>query len=135
MTRFERPVPVRRKKRPFSQEQSREPTLRPLTFDELTSWRVCKTQFDVVSSTNRWTDFVKASELVDSLRGSAPGVLQGIPANKLTDLTTIEKALESSFGDTHLTQFYRTELKIKRRKAGEILQMLTADVERLISLA
>ncbi|GBM09512.1 hypothetical protein AVEN_250173-1 [Araneus ventricosus] len=91
--------------------------------------------FDVVSSTNGWTDFVKASQLVASLRGSAAEVLQGIPADKLTDLTTVEKALESRFGDSHLTQFYRTELKTRRQKPGESLQELAADVERLMSLA
>ncbi|GBN88959.1 hypothetical protein AVEN_168373-1 [Araneus ventricosus] len=111
------------------------PTVKPLTFDGLTSWTVFKTQFDVVSSTNGWTDSVKASQLVTSLRGSAVEVLQGIPADKLTDLTTIEKALESRFGDSHLTQFYRTELKTRRQKPGESLQELAADVERLMSLA
>ncbi|GBM70785.1 hypothetical protein AVEN_127333-1 [Araneus ventricosus] len=82
-----------------------EPTIKSLTFDGQTSWRVFKTQLDVVSSTNGWTDFVKASQLVASLSGSAAEVLQGIPADKLTDLTTIEKALESRFGNSHLTQF------------------------------
>ncbi|GBM30021.1 Retrovirus-related Pol polyprotein from transposon 297 [Araneus ventricosus] len=85
--------------------------------------------------TNGWTDFVKASQLVALLRGSAAEVLQGIPADKLTDLTIIEKALESRFGDSHLTQFYRTELKTRRQKPGESLQELAADVERLMSLA
>ncbi|GBN11087.1 hypothetical protein AVEN_2001-1 [Araneus ventricosus] len=61
-------------------------------------------------------DKVKAS-----LRGSAAEVLQEIPADKLTDLTTIEKALESRFGDSHMMQFYRTELKTKKQKPGEIL--------------
>ncbi|GBM96185.1 hypothetical protein AVEN_2593-1 [Araneus ventricosus] len=96
---------------------------------------IFKTQFDVVSSTNGWTDSVKASQLVASLRGSAAEVLQGIPADKLTDLTAIEKALESRFGDSHLTQFYRTELKTRRQKPGESLQELAADVERLMSLS
>ncbi|GBM64669.1 hypothetical protein AVEN_183423-1 [Araneus ventricosus] len=126
--------------RPFSFSASPEfmhsrPTIKSLTFDGQTSWTVFKTQFDVVSSTNGWTDFVKASQLVASLRGSAAEVLQGIPATKLTDLTTIEKALESRFGDSHLTQFYRTELKTRRQKPGESLQELAADVERLMSLA
>ncbi|GFT77891.1 CCHC-type domain-containing protein [Nephila pilipes] len=67
-----------------------------------------ETQFDVVSSLNGWTGRVKASQLVASLRGSAAEVLQGIPAGNLMDLTTIERALESRFGDSHLTQFYRT---------------------------
>ncbi|GBM21987.1 Retrovirus-related Pol polyprotein from transposon 297, partial [Araneus ventricosus] len=48
---------------------------------------------------------------------------------------TIENALEALFGDRHLTQFYRTELKTRRQKPGESLQALAADVERLMSLA
>ncbi|GBM11576.1 hypothetical protein AVEN_180132-1 [Araneus ventricosus] len=111
------------------------PTVKPLTSDGLTSWTVFKTQFNVVSSTNGWTDSVKASQLVTSLRGSAAEVLQGIPADKLTDITTIGKALESRFGDSHLMKFYRTELKTRRQKPGESLQELAADVERLMSLA
>ncbi|GBO45639.1 hypothetical protein AVEN_139022-1 [Araneus ventricosus] len=126
--------------RPFSFSASPEfmhprPTIKSLTFDGQTSWTVFKTQFNVVSSTNGWTDFVKASQLVASLRGSAAEVLQGIPADKLIDLTTIEKDLESRFGDRHLTQFYRIELKTRRQKPGESLQELAADVERLMSLA
>ncbi|GBL75296.1 hypothetical protein AVEN_194517-1 [Araneus ventricosus] len=102
--------------RPFSFSASPEfmhprPTIKSLTFDGQTSWTVFKTQFDIVSSTKGWTDFVKAGQLVASLRRSAVEVLQGIPADKLTYLTTIEKALESRFGYSHLTQFYRTELK------------------------
>ncbi|GBL94325.1 hypothetical protein AVEN_16838-1 [Araneus ventricosus] len=62
-------------------------------------------------------------------------MFQGIPADKLTDLTTIEKALESRFEDRHLVQFYRTELKIRRQKPEESLQVLAADVERLMSMA
>ncbi|GFT92046.1 hypothetical protein NPIL_491611 [Nephila pilipes] len=37
------------------------PTVKPLTFDGHISWVVFKTQFDVVSSLNEWTDRVKAS--------------------------------------------------------------------------
>ncbi|GBL77859.1 Retrovirus-related Pol polyprotein from transposon 297, partial [Araneus ventricosus] len=111
------------------------PTAKSLTFDGQTSWTVFKTQFDVVSSANGWNNRVKASQLVASLRGSAAEVLQGIPSDKLTDLMAIENALEARFGDSHLTQFYRTELKARRQKPGESLQVLAADVERLMSLA
>ncbi|GBO13837.1 hypothetical protein AVEN_181901-1 [Araneus ventricosus] len=68
-------------------------------------------------------------------RQSAAEVLQGIPSDKLTDLTTIENALGARFIDSHLTQFYRTELKTRRQKPGESLQVLAADVQRLMSLA
>ncbi|GBM41522.1 hypothetical protein AVEN_261547-1 [Araneus ventricosus] len=111
------------------------PTVKSLTFDGQTSWTVFKTQFDVVSSANGWNNRVKASQLVASLRGTAAEVLQGIPSDKLTDLMTIENALEARFGDSHLTQFYRTELKTRRQKPGESLQALAADVKRLMSLA
>ncbi|GBM71343.1 hypothetical protein AVEN_4653-1, partial [Araneus ventricosus] len=111
------------------------PAVKSLTFDGQTSWPVLKTQFDVVNSTNGWTDRVKAGQLVASLRGSAAEALQGIPADKLTDPTTTEKALESRFGDSHLTQFYRTELKTRLQNPGESLQVLAADKERLMSLA
>ncbi|GBM74074.1 hypothetical protein AVEN_81745-1 [Araneus ventricosus] len=111
------------------------PTVKSLTFDGQTSWTVFKTQFDVVSSANGWNNRVKASQLVASLRGSAAEVLQGIPSDKLTDLMAIENALEARFGDSHLTQFYRIELKTRRQKPGESLQVLAADVERLMSLA
>ncbi|GBN28178.1 hypothetical protein AVEN_116407-1 [Araneus ventricosus] len=108
------------------------PTVKSLTFDGQTSWTVFKTQFD---SANGWNNRVKASQLVASLRGSAAEVLQGIPSDKLTNLMTIENTLEARFRDSHLTQFYRTELKTRRQKPEESLQVLAADVERLMSLA
>ncbi|GBM76644.1 hypothetical protein AVEN_234863-1 [Araneus ventricosus] len=76
--------------------------------------------FHVVSSANRWNNRVKASQLVASLRGIR---------DKLTDIRTIENALEARFGDSHLTQFYRTELKTRRQKPGESFQILALDVE------
>ncbi|GBM96346.1 hypothetical protein AVEN_120863-1 [Araneus ventricosus] len=94
-------------------------TIKPLAFDGQTSWTILKTQFDVLSSRNGWTDFVKASQLWASLRRSEAEILQGIPADKLTDLTIIEKALESRFVYGHLTQFYRAEFKTRRQKPGE----------------
>ncbi|GBM30452.1 hypothetical protein AVEN_203023-1 [Araneus ventricosus] len=107
------------------------PTVKSLTFDGQTSWTVFKTQFDVVSSANGWNNRVKASQLVAFLRGSATEVLQGMPSDKLTDLTTIENALEARFGDSHRTQFYKTKLQTRRQKPGESLQVLATDVERL----
>ncbi|GBN88885.1 hypothetical protein AVEN_221813-1 [Araneus ventricosus] len=92
------------------------PTVKSLTFDRKTYRTVFKTQFNIVSSSNGWNNRVKASQLVASLRGSETEVLQGIPSDKLTDLTTIENALEARFGDSHLTQFYRTELEMRRQK-------------------
>ncbi|GBM95677.1 hypothetical protein AVEN_40183-1, partial [Araneus ventricosus] len=104
------------------------PTIKTLTFDGQTSRPVFKTQFDVMTSTYGWTDFVKVSQLVVSLRGSVEEILQETPADKLTKLTTIEKALAFRFGYGHLVQFYITELKIRRQKPGEYFQVLVADL-------
>ncbi|KAF8766552.1 Gypsy retrotransposon integrase-like protein 1 [Argiope bruennichi] len=120
---------------PSSEVMYSRTTVKPLTFDRQTSWSVSKTQFDVGSSSNGWTDHVKASQLVASFRGSSAEVLQGIPAGNWADLTTIERALKFRFGDIRLTKFYRTELKTRWQKLGESLQVLAADVERLMSLA
>ncbi|GBN22572.1 hypothetical protein AVEN_56245-1 [Araneus ventricosus] len=69
------------------------PMVKSLIFGGKMSWTVFKTQFDVLRSTNGWTGPVKASQLAASLRGSATEVFQRIPAEKLTDLATIEKAM------------------------------------------
>ncbi|GBM23692.1 hypothetical protein AVEN_257610-1 [Araneus ventricosus] len=39
------------------------------------------------------------------------------------------------FGDSHLTQYHRSKLKTRRQKSRESLEVLAADVERLMSLA
>ncbi|GBN63170.1 hypothetical protein AVEN_164497-1 [Araneus ventricosus] len=74
------------------------PPVKPSTIDRQKSWSVCKPEFDVVSSTNGCTEFVK---------------IWRKPSH----------------------QFYRTELKSRRQRPGESLQVLTADVERLMSPA
>ncbi|GBM58365.1 hypothetical protein AVEN_169844-1, partial [Araneus ventricosus] len=76
---------------------------------------------DVVSSANGWNNFVKASQLVASLRQSAAEVLQGIPSDKLTDLKTIENAVQARFRDSNRTQFCRTELtsELEGRSQGK----------------
>ncbi|GBM45053.1 hypothetical protein AVEN_98897-1 [Araneus ventricosus] len=70
-----------------------KPAVQSLTFDGQTPWSVLKAQFDVGSSANGWKDRVKASQHIDSLRGSSSEILQGIPAEMLIDLTTIENDL------------------------------------------
>ncbi|GBM33024.1 hypothetical protein AVEN_263511-1 [Araneus ventricosus] len=47
------------------------PTVKSLIFDRQTPWTVFKIQFDVVNSTNGWSNRLKASQFVTSLLGSA----------------------------------------------------------------
>ncbi|GFX56789.1 uncharacterized protein TNCV_495371 [Trichonephila clavipes] len=46
------------------------------TYDGKTNWEVYKIQFGIISEANRWTEEVKACQLVASLRGEAAEVLQ-----------------------------------------------------------
>ncbi|GBN36078.1 hypothetical protein AVEN_178770-1 [Araneus ventricosus] len=98
------------------------PTLKSLAFYGQTSWTVFKTQFDVARSANGFNNFAKASQLVTSLTRSAAEVHQEITSDKLTDLTTNENALEARLGHSHLTQFYRTELKTRRQKQDKVFR-------------
>ncbi|GBL79546.1 hypothetical protein AVEN_18129-1 [Araneus ventricosus] len=87
--------------------------------------------------------FLAGSELIHFRTTLKPLAFDGLTSwtvfktqfDVLTDPATIKKALESRFGDGHLTQFYRAELKTRRQKPGESLQVFIADVERLMSLA
>ncbi|GFX31313.1 uncharacterized protein TNCV_2061311 [Trichonephila clavipes] len=45
------------------------------TYDGKTNWEVYKIKFGIISEANRWTEEVKACQLVASLRGEAAEVL------------------------------------------------------------
>ncbi|GFW69614.1 uncharacterized protein TNCV_489581 [Trichonephila clavipes] len=45
------------------------------TYDGKTNWEVYRIQFGIISEANRWTEEVKACQLVASLRGEAAEVL------------------------------------------------------------
>jgi len=111
------------------------PSVKLSTFDGQTPWRVFKVQFDVVADSNDWDNTTRASQLIAALRGPAAEVLQNVPAEKLQDPCAIEAVLECRFGDAHLTEYYRAELKARRQKASESLQELATDIERLVHLA
>ncbi|GFT42204.1 uncharacterized protein NPIL_402131 [Nephila pilipes] len=66
-------------------------------------------------------DSVKASQLVASVRGSAAEILQGIPGDKLTDLTTIEKALESQFERLMSFAYAECPLNVRESLAAQYL--------------
>jgi len=116
-------------------EPPSRPSVKLSTFDGQTPWRVFKVQFDVVADANGWDNATRASQLIASLRGPAAEVLQNVPTEKLQDPSAIEAALECRYGDAHLTEYYRAELKARRQKTNESLQELATDIERLVHLA
>jgi len=105
------------------------------TYDGKTSWSVFKTQFGMVSTANGWTDIDKAFHLAASLRGEAADILQTIPEERRTNIEALISALDMRFGEQHLQDYYRLQLRTRQQTANETLQELAADIERLCQVA
>lgn len=108
--------------------------IKPPVFDGSISWTVYKRQFEAAAQVNNWdTEEKKATALVLALRGKAAELLQSITNQQ--DYTAIVKAMELRYGDEHLEEVYRVQLKTRQQRSGETLQELEADIERLAHLA
>ncbi len=108
--------------------------MKPPIFDGLVSWSVYKRQFEAAARINNWTrDEEKATALVLALRGKASELLQTIPDQR--DYGAIVKAIELRYGDEHMQEVFRVQLKTRQQKSGESLQELEADIERLAHLS
>uniref|UniRef100_A0A2C9KZC3 Uncharacterized protein n=1 Tax=Biomphalaria glabrata TaxID=6526 RepID=A0A2C9KZC3_BIOGL len=75
----------------------------------------------------------KATALVLALRGKASEVLQSIPNQQ--DYAALVQAMELRYGDEHLQEVYRVQLKTRQQRVSETLQELKMDIERLAHLA
>lgn len=107
--------------------------MKPPVFDGQVSWSVYKRQFEAATKANHWTNEEKATALVIALRGQASELLQTIPNQD--DYDALVNALELRYGNEHLQEVYRVQLKARQQKSGETLQELEADIERLAHLA
>ncbi|GBN34975.1 hypothetical protein AVEN_9931-1 [Araneus ventricosus] len=80
-----------RLKQEMRSEQERKEEIDNQTLGIRSIMAVFKTQFEIVSSPNGWTDFVIASQLVASSREQRPRFFKEFQLIKLKDLKTIEK--------------------------------------------
>jgi hypothetical protein len=123
----------------FSVSHTAPSNFRPIvklsTYDGKTAWSVYNTQLEVVAAANSWDNVTKAFQLAAALRGEAADILQTLPADKRADFQALVSALELRFGESHLKDFNRLQLKSRRQKAGETLQELAAEIEKLSQLA
>ncbi|XP_055899118.1 uncharacterized protein LOC129928518 [Biomphalaria glabrata] len=107
---------------------------KPPVFDGSVSWSVYRLQFEAAAKVNRWnTKAEKATGLVLALRGKAAKLLQTMKDQ--TDFDAMVKTMELRYGDEHLQEVFRIQLKSRQQKSGETLQELAADIERLARLA
>ncbi|GFT91565.1 apolipoprotein B-100 [Trichonephila clavipes] len=59
------------------------------TYDGKTNWEVYRIQFGIISEANRWTEEVKACQLVASLRREAAEILQTLNDTELLNLNSL----------------------------------------------
>ena len=130
------PGPVQRQRQQvcLSAGESRH-VLKPGEFDGSSPWSSFIAQFKVIASTQGWSMASRIAVLVASLRGPALELFARLPEADQTDFDRLVVALESRFGVANQEPWFRSQLRRRRRQAGEPLSLLAHDIERLVSLA
>lgn len=109
--------------------------VKPPPYDGQISFETYKLQFEAACLANRWNDQEKATALVLALRGTALDMLRTLPRGDQEDYQRLTSALELRFGEQHLQQLFRTQLRARKQKPTESLQEFEADIKRLIHMA
>ena len=90
-------------------------------------------KFNNCARYNEWSEVERTAHLCDSLDGCASQILWEI-SDDATDVDII-RLLRNRFGNSNLMERYRAELHSRRRKRGESLQLLCAEIRKLLALA
>ncbi|ESN96681.1 hypothetical protein HELRODRAFT_163780 [Helobdella robusta] len=104
-------------------------------FDGEMSWNVYKTQFEAAATSNCWNGKERATALILALQGSAAEVLQTISAENHFNYEVLVSALDLRYGEEHMIQIYRSQLRNRTQRSGESIQQLAEDIERLTLLS
>ena len=126
---------VSREEAKISQLMPSQAITKPSIFDLNTFWQVYKTQFLMVVDANRWNPSAQAFHLAASLRGDEANFLQTLSEAQRHNFDSFSRALELRFGEKCTKECSRPQLKSRYKKAGESLQELATDVQRLSHLA
>lgn len=104
-------------------------------YDGDTAWPIFHKQFEAVSALNDWDMEHKATSLVLSLRGKAAEILRTIPDEQLSNYDTLVQQLMNRFGEGHLEQVFKMQLRNKKQQDHESLQEFQSSVERMVHQA
>ncbi|GFU87652.1 uncharacterized protein TNCV_2935741 [Trichonephila clavipes] len=101
------------------------------TYDGKTNGEVYRIQFGIISEANRWTEGVKACQLVAFLRGEAAEVLQTLTDTELLNLNSLYNALDLRFGQKFSKDYAHLEMKTRHQKPEESLQEYALEIHDL----
>jgi len=82
---------------------------------------------------NQWTEVKECAWVRDALEGSAADVLWELGTDATSTSTVILETLKKRFGNANPAKGYHALLSTRRRQPGESIQMVYADICRLLS--
>ena len=104
-------------------------------YDGNTPWESFLIQFEICADYNSWTNAQKMAQLKCCLSGKAAQVLWDTDMNEIFTYEQLVEKLKSRFSSTSQRERFVEELRSRRRRAGENLSDLHADIRRLFALA
>ncbi|XP_050500875.1 uncharacterized protein LOC126880850 [Diabrotica virgifera virgifera] len=108
--------------------------LKPPKFDNQTTWKIYRFQFEATARANGWNEREMSAFLMESLRRQAATILQFLPQDS-PSYDSLVQALEIRCGQQHLKQVFQSQLKVRYQKRNESLQEFEANIKRLLHLA
>ena len=109
--------------------------IKPRVYDGTVTWREYAGQFDRISRLNGWTNAQKLDLLWVHLAGEALTYVESLTLEQTATYDRLVHALEERFGDQHLAEVYKSELRGRHRQKGESLLALAQDVRKLVQKA
>ena len=109
--------------------------VKPRTYEGTTTWKEYHNHFQRVSRINGWTEDQKLDLLWVNLTGEALSYTESLTPEQTATYDDLCQALDGRFGDQHLSEVFKSELRSRRRKSGESLPALAQDVSRLVQRA
>jgi hypothetical protein len=125
----------RRKRSSRSKSASRSHKMKAGRFDGSQSLETFLAQFRTCASYNGWTEKDKSAFLKCSLSGGPAQLLWDSGDPDSLSFSQLVERLKSRYGSTGQAEKFRVELQSRRRRPGESLSELHADVRRLMALA
>ena len=109
--------------------------IKPRVYDGTVIWREYAGQFDRISRLNGWTNAQKLDLLWVHLAGEALTYVESLTMEQTATYDRLVHALEERFGNQHLAEVYKSELRGRHRQKGESLLALAQDVRKLVQKA
>ena len=109
--------------------------VKPRTYEGTTTWREYHNHFQRVSRINGWTEGQKLDLLWVNLTGEALNYTESLTPEQTATYSDLCQALDDRFGDQHLSEVFKSELRSRRRKNKESLPALAQDISRLVQRA